>query len=249
LAFAVGVLFSAALVLLWHALTISDRYPLVPTPADSFSAAWDIVTGPELRIDVLPSVARTLMGYVIGCSLGIALGITLGYFRTLDPWARPSLEFFRAVPLPAVLPIAILVIGPTNTMRIAVIGFATFWPVLVNALDGTRSVEPTYVETARVAGLGRFTIVRRVIFPAALPAIFAGMRTGLGTALVVMVLSEMVASSNGLGFLVLQAQRQFNMPQMVAGVILLGVLGVMLTAMFSFIERHVLVWYHGLKGI
>lgn len=132
-------------------------------------------------------------------------------------------------------------------MKVALIAFVCVWPVLLNTLDGVRGVEPTLRDTARVYGIPPRDRIRHVLLPAASPQIFAGMRTSLSLALILMVISEMVASTNGIGYFVLQSQRTFAIPEMWSGIVLLGLLGYALNAVFVAIERRVLRWHRGAR--
>lgn len=238
----------AAVLVAWEVVGRTSGTGLIPPVSDALAEVWALVSGPRLVGDVLPSVLRIIAGFVAGSVVGIVLGILIGYFRGLEPWARPLLEFLRAIPPPALLPIAVLVLGATDAMRVTVIAVGAFWPVLLSATDGTRRVEPGYLDVARVSGLGSVQTLRRVVLPAALPMIASGLRTALGIALVMMVISEMVAASAGLGYFVLQSQRTYALASMYAGIIVLGLLGWMMTVGFLAVERRLLGWYEGQKG-
>jgi ABC-type nitrate/sulfonate/bicarbonate transport system permease component len=245
---ALGWLVAAALLLLWQAVASSADALYFSTFSDAVSATWQLVSQSTLTTDVLPSIARFAAGYGIGCAVGILIGVPVGYLRGLEPWVRPVLEFLRAMPAPAILPIALLVLGANSGMKIAVIAFGSSWAVMLNAIDGARSVDPLLIDTGRVNGLGTAATMRRIVLPASLPQIFAGMRTALGIALIIMVFSEMVAATSGLGFYILTAQRRFSVPETYGGVLLIGVIGWAFTVLFSFAERRVLGWHYGRMG-
>jgi ABC-type nitrate/sulfonate/bicarbonate transport system permease component len=141
------------------------------------------------------------------------------------------------------VPIAILFLGLGNEMKIFTIAFSCFFPVLLNTYAGVRSVDPIQINTARTFGKSAAVTLRKVILPAALPQIFTGMRISLAIALIMVVISEMVASVDGIGYFILSAQRSFRVPDMYAGVITLGLLGYALNAVFMRIERRVLRWH------
>lgn len=241
--------FTAGILAAWELAGRAGITPLLPPVTTVFAEVWDIISSPRLTRDVLPSVARALAGFGVASVVGAVVGMILGYFRRLEPWTRATLEFLRSVPPPAILPLAVLVMGSTDTMRIAVIAVGAVWPVLLNAIDGTRQVDPLYFDVARTWKAGSWETIRRFVLPAALPQIMAGMRIALAIALIMMVISEMIAASSGLGYLVLQSQRLFAMRQMYAGVILIGALGWLFTVVFAQIERRVLAWYEGQKGL
>jgi ABC-type nitrate/sulfonate/bicarbonate transport system permease component len=245
---ALGWVVAGALLVLWQVGAQSANALYLSTFADAVSAMWRLVSHSTLHTDVLPSIGRVVAGYLIGCAVGILVGIPIGYLRGLEPWVRPVLEFLRAMPAPAILPIALLVLGANSGMKIAVIAFGSSWAVMLNAIDGARNVDPLLIDTGRVNGLGTAGILRRIVVPASLPQVFAGMRTALGIALIVMVFSEMIAATSGLGFYILTAQRRFSVPETYGGVLLIGIIGWLFTVLFSLAERRVLSWHHGRMG-
>ena len=174
----------------------------------------------------MPSLLRMGAGFAIAAVLGHRARPAA---RHADPRARrgaaPIVEFLRAIPPPALLPFAILVIGVGNSMKVFIIAFVCVWPILLNTIDGVAGVDPTLRDTTRVYGIRTRDRLWRVMLPAASPQIFAGMRTSLSLALIMMVISEMVASTNGIGYFVLQSQRTFAIPEMWSGILLLGILG------------------------
>jgi ABC-type nitrate/sulfonate/bicarbonate transport system permease component len=197
---------------------------------------------------VLPSIGRFLAGYAIGCAVGVAVGVPVGYIRSLEPWVRPVLEFLRSLPAPAIVPIAVLLLGASSGTRIAIIAFGSCWAVLLNAIDGARGVDPLLIDTGRVNRLGTVAILRRIVAPAALPQIFAGLRIALGIALIVMVFSEMIAATSGLGYQILTSQRRFLVPETYGGVLLIGLIGWACSVLFLYVERRVLSWHVGRLG-
>lgn len=244
-----GWVFLLVLAGLWELAGRADVTGLFPPLSEVLTAAWEILTSRALTEDVLPSVGRALAGFVIGSAAGIGLGVVLGWFRRLHPWTLAPLEFLRAIPAPALVPLAVALYGATTPMKIGVIALGAFWPVLLNTVDGIRRVEAGYVESAKVytAG-GSAEILRRVALPAASPMIMTGLRIGLAISLILMVVSEMFGSSSGLGYIILQAQRLYALTTMYAGVLILGVIGLLLTSLFAAAEKRALLWFDGMKG-
>ncbi|MFE2483047.1 ABC transporter permease [Streptomyces mirabilis] len=174
----------------------------------------------------------------------------------LGPWARvrravcePVLEFLRAVPPPVLVPVIMLFAGIGDTMKIAVIASGCVWPILLNTVEGVRAVDSVMAETARSYGVTGVARLRSVVLRAASPQIFAGLRQTLSIGIILMVISEMFAASNGLGFTVVQFQRSFAIPDMWTGILVLGLLGFLLSVVFQLVERRVLGWYHGLRAV
>lgn len=237
----------AALVLLWWALTIGSTSFFVPKPGvlvRTFIEVWD---AERIRADVVPSLARLAVGLVAAIGLGIGLGLLIGSSRTLRALAEPLLEFLRAIPPPVLVPILMILVGINNQMKVLVIISGCIWPVLLNTVEGVRAVDEVLSDTARVYGIHGWSRVSRLTLPHAGPQIMAGIRQSLSLGLILMVISEMFASSSGLGFTIVQFQRSFAVPEMWSGIVVLGLIGVFLSFLFQFVERRVLRWYHGLR--
>jgi ABC-type nitrate/sulfonate/bicarbonate transport system permease component len=237
-----------ALLGLWALLSSSSDTYYFPPLTDILEAFADTWVFERVGSDVVPSLVRLGLGYGIACVVAVAVGLALGLSRPLRRAADPAVQFLRAIPPPALLPFGILVIGVGDGMKIFIIAFVCLWPVLLNTVDGVAGVDPTLRETARVYDIRKRDQLRRVVLPAAAPQIFAGMRTSLSLALILMVISEMVASTNGIGYFILQAQRSFAITEMWSGILLLGLLGYVLNAVFTLIERRVLRWHRGARA-
>jgi ABC-type nitrate/sulfonate/bicarbonate transport system permease component len=138
--------------------------------------------------------------------------------------------------------------GVGDAMKVFIIAFVCVWPVLLNTMDGIGGIDHTLLDTARVYQISARDRILRVMLPAAAPQIFAGLRTSLSLSLILMVISEMVASTNGIGYFVLQSQRTFAIPEMWAGIVLLGILGYVLNFIFLLVERRVLRWHRGARA-
>jgi ABC-type nitrate/sulfonate/bicarbonate transport system permease component len=206
-------------------------------------ATWS----PRLTSDVLPSIVRLLLGYTGAVLIGVGLGIALGG----NPWVRalfePSLELFRAIPPPALVPVFMLLFGIGTPMKLLVIISGAVWPVLLNTIEGVRAVDEVLADTCRCYGITGTMRLRVLVLRAASPQIVTGMRQALSIAIILMVISEMSASSSGLGFAIVDFQRGFSIPQMWSGIIVLGVLGFLLSLAFRLFEARALRWYHGLR--
>jgi ABC-type nitrate/sulfonate/bicarbonate transport system permease component len=236
-----------ALVVWGLASANSDTYYFPPL-TDILSTFADTWVFERVGSDVVPSLVRMGLGYVIAVVVAIGLGLLFGMSRRARIAAAPIVEFLRAIPPPALLPFAILVIGVGSSMKVFIIAFVCVWPILLNTVDGVIGVDPTLRETTRAYGVSKRDRLWRVMLPAASPQIFAGMRTSLSLALILMVISEMVASTNGIGYFVLQSQRTFAIPEMWSGILLLGILGYTLNGALVLIERRVLRWHRGARA-
>ncbi|MFI1480157.1 ABC transporter permease [Streptomyces sp. NPDC020747] len=241
----VAVALPALLLALWWVASDDNTdiyWPSLRTILTTFPDVW---TGERWREDVLPSVLRLSAGYACAAVAGVALGTVIGSYRRVRAVCEPVLEFLRAVPPPVLVPVIMLFAGIGDTMKIAVIASGCVWPILLNTVEGVRAVDSVMSETARSYGITGVARLRHVVLPSASPQIFAGLRQALSIGIILMVISEMFAASNGLGFTIVQFQRGFAIPDMWTGILLLGLLGFVLSVLFRLVERRVLGWYHG----
>jgi ABC-type nitrate/sulfonate/bicarbonate transport system permease component len=235
-------------LVLWGVLSAGSKTYYFPPLTDILKTFKNTWLFDRIGSDAVPSLERMGAGYAIAVVVAVALGMLLGFFPRARRAAAPIVEFLRAIPPPALLPFAILVIGVGASMKIFIIAFVCLWPILLNTIDGVTGVDQTLEETSHVYGISGRDRLFRVLLPAASPRIFAGMRTALSLALILMVISEMVASTNGIGYFVLQSQRTFAIPEMWSGIILLGILGYALNGGFVLIERRLLRWHRGARA-
>jgi len=204
--------------------------------------------GDEVFGDVLPSLFRLLAGWSVAVVLGITLGTLIGRSKKISELLDPSLQFLRAIPGPALVPVFILLLGTESTMRIVLIAFGSIWPVLLNTIEGTRTVDPVQIDTAMAFRLPRGARLLRIVLPAAMPKIFAGIRISLALAVILMVVSELVASTNGIGYRILNSQIMFLLTDMWCGIVLLASIGYALNALLLKVEYNVLNWHRGARG-
>ncbi|HET6626187.1 MAG TPA: ABC transporter permease [Nocardioidaceae bacterium] len=231
----------------WWVTTANSTDPYVPPLREVFETFPDTWTADRLMNDMVPSIVRLLVGYAVAVLLGVALGVAVGSSRTLRNILEPVLEFFRAIPPPVLIPIVILFAGIGHTMKVIVIVSGCIWPVLLNTVEGVRAVDDVLRDTSRCYGIGGTSRLRYLTLRSASPQILAGMRQALSLAIILMVISEMFAASNGLGFTVVQFQRSFAIPEMYTGIIVLGLVGIALSLLFGLLERRALAWYFGLR--
>jgi sulfonate transport system permease protein len=237
------------LVALWW-FTSQDSttffYPPLSKVVESLQEDWLFE---QVGSDLLPSLGRFAVGYLIAVVAGIGLGTLIGLAPRVRMASQPVIEFVRSIPPPLMLPFALVVLGIGNDSKIAVIALGSVWPVLLNAIDGVRGVDPLMLDMARSFGLSRRTQVTQVMLPAASPKIAVGMRTALSVGLILMIISEMQGTTNGLGFQVLSAQRSFDSAGTYAGVIVIGVVGLIVNLLFVAAEARIMRWHRGSRGL
>jgi ABC-type nitrate/sulfonate/bicarbonate transport system permease component len=248
-----GILYAAALpvllVLIWWVATLGAKSFFVPTPATLVATFAETWFGERIGSDVLPSLGRLFIGVLCAIVIGIVAGLLIGSVKWLRALTEPVLEFFRAVPPPVLVPVLMLLMGITDSMKIVVIISGCVWPVLLNTIEGVRAIDSVLSDSSHTYGITGAARVRYLVLPSAAPQIMAGVRQCLSIGLILMVISEMFASSSGLGFTIVQFQRSFAVPEMWSGIVFLGLIGVAMSFIFQFTERRILRWYHGLREV
>lgn len=236
-----------ALIVVWQVVTTvnpSVFFPTFTTIADRFVGAW--LTNPSaIETHLVPSMFRLLAGWLLAVAVGISVGTLIGRSARFADFIEPSAQFLRAIPPPALIPLFIVLFGIGDAMKVAMITFGVIWPILVNTIDGVRSVDPLHLDTGRIYRVGLWDRLFRIVLPSAAPKIFAGLRVSLSIAVILMVISEMIATVNGVGFTIVQAQRSFRTLDMWAGIVLLGIIGYGLNLVLGVVERRVLHWQRG----
>lgn len=231
----------------WWFATAGSTSFFWPPLREILTAFADTWFSGRITADVIPSLLRLAVGYSLALVLGIGLGVAVGSSQGLRAFLEPVLEFFRAIPPPVLVPILMLFAGIGNEMKVLVIVSGCIWPVLLNTVEGVRGLDEVLSDTARCYGLGRFARLRHLTLRGASPQIAAGARQALSIGIILMVISEMFAASNGVGFTIIQFQRTFAIPEMWSGIILLGLIGITLAFLFRLVESRLLAWYRGLR--
>lgn len=222
---------------------------LAPTqawdPTQGSHLAW-LFSGELLR-DAAGSLYRVLTGFLLGSILGLPLGLLMGANERVFKLMNPLLQVLRPIPPIAYIPLAILWFGLGNPPAIFLIVIGAFFPVLMNTIAGVRHVDGIYLRAARNLGASQMTVFRRVMLPAATPYILTGMRIAIGTAFIVVIVSEMIAVNNGLGYRILEAREYFWSDKIIAGMFTIGLLGLGIDLVMSRINNHLLRWHRGLE--
>jgi ABC-type nitrate/sulfonate/bicarbonate transport system permease component len=238
-----------AIVLAWQLWTEHAHEPRFPRPSTILVEFRRLWLFSEFNTHVVPSLERIGAGFAIAVVIGVALGIPLGLSNRGRRAAMPHIEYWRAMPPPALLPISIVLLHSIgDRQKIAFISFFCIFPVLLNTIDGVRGIEPTLIETARSYGIPQHEQIRRVVLPGAMPQIFAGMRNSLALAVIMMVLSEYFSSTSGVGYVLLISKNTFQLVPMWAAIVLIGVLGYLLNLIFLLVERRALRWHRGWRA-
>ncbi|MDB4975310.1 MAG: binding-protein-dependent transport system inner rane component [Myxococcaceae bacterium] len=225
---------------------LESLLPAQPFEGQGSVIAWAL--SGELVQDAASSLVRVLAGFAIALVLALPLGLAMGALPRLYRLTNPLLQLLRPIPPLAYVPMAILWFGLGNPPAIFLIALGAFFPILMSTISGVRQVDALYLRAAQSLGAGRVPMFTRVILPAATPHIFSGVRIGVGTAFIVVIVSEMIAVNDGLGFRILEAREFMWSDKVVAGMATIGLLGLLLDTLIARLNAHLLRWHRGMEG-
>lgn len=239
-----SIVFAAFLVLIWHvATTLKLVAPVfLPSPQRAFNALVAGFENGKLSFATLETVRRILLGWLLASVLGIAIGTWIGISQAARTYVMPTLELLRPLPASAVIPVAIIFFGLSDSMVLISTGFGAIWPMLLATAYGVSTVDPRLNEVSRMLRQSRFDYLRTIALPNALPDILSGMRVGIVVALIVTVVGEMLTSRPGLGQWVILAARGFRSADLYAGIIILGLIGLLSAIALGQVEQRLLRW-------
>ena len=232
------------LLLLWEGLVRVNwlDYRFFPPPSTVFVAMWEMIRSGELWQHLQISLWRVLAGFVVGALPAVALGLLMGWFRSLHAFFDPLIAAIYPVPKIALLPLFLIWFGLGETTKIVTVAVAVFFVVLITTVNGVRLVEPVLIEAAQSYGARGWRLFSKVILPATLPAIFTGLRLGLGVALLVIVGAEFVASNRGIGYLIWISWSTLAVQKMYVGLVVIAVLGLLSTSGLERLRRWLMPW-------
>jgi NitT/TauT family transport system permease protein len=247
-----GMLSTSLIVLLWWAVTdgLELFTPLVlPSPIAVANAAWQLLFDPDLRLfsggvyngnligHAMVSTGRVILGFVTGATVAVPLGVLIARRRTFEPYLDPILQILRPIPPIAWTPLAILWFGIGLQAIVFLIFLGAFWPMLLNTISGIREVPPILGQAAASLGASRRQVLFTVVLPAAVPFLFTGLRVSFGSAWITIVAAELIAASEGLGYLIMNARRILAAPDIIVGMLTIGVLGLAFDRLFRALEQ------------
>ncbi|KAA3451478.1 ABC transporter permease [Mesorhizobium sp. SARCC-RB16n] len=229
---------------LWQAAASSGWVnAAVLPPVDMIVAAlWKGLAGGSLLGDIAISLQRAGLAFAAAVIVAIPLGLMIGQVRAVETALDPILQLFRQTSALALYPVFILLMGLGEASKVFVIFWATLFPLLLNTISGVKEVDPKLLEMARVYGARRLTVFRRVVLPGAVPSIFVGLRLGATTALLLLIASEMIGANKGIGFQVMNAQYNFQIPLMFAAIVILAALGLIANQVLVSLQRRLCRW-------
>lgn len=244
-----GVRRSAAVVLFLLLWEFGTQYLLEPTRKVFLpplhvvlGALWELARTGQLQEHLQASLTRSVVGFGLAVVAGVVLGIAVAWYDGLREVLTPLLELFRNTAALALLPVFTLLLGIGELSKVSIVAFAAFFPVLLNTVAGVRTVDPLLVRAARTLGLSNLQLFVKVVLPSAVPTIFTGIRMAGTASILVLIAAEMVGAKAGLGYLIVNAQSSFQIPQMYAGILTVSVFGLVVNIALVRLERHFSAW-------
>jgi NitT/TauT family transport system permease protein len=235
-----------AILFLWETVSRLNWVPplFLPAPSQILREGWVMLKTGLIFKHVFASLSRILLGFIVACALGISVGILIGFFSIPEAIGNPVIAATFPIPKIAILPLLILWLGIGEPPKVAVIALGVFFPMVINVYTGVKNVDPILIKAALSLGSNRTRIIRKIIFPAILPMVFAGMKLGIGIALLLVVAAEMVAADAGIGFMILTAADLMETKRLMVGLVTLSLLGIFFNWLFQKLENLLIPWKH-----
>ena len=239
-----GFILPALIVTAWHFASVSGAIKpyLLPPPSAVVTTLWEMTLNGVLFKHVQASVTRWVVGFILGGGLGLLLGSWVGLSRGAERTLDTSVQMLRTVPFLAMAPLLIIWLGLDEAPKITLVGLAAFFPLYINTFAGIRNVDRKLIEVGRVYQLSGPEMLRRVIIPAALPAVFTGVRYGLGVAWLALVVAELMGATRGLGFMLVEGREFVRIDVIVGGIVLFSVVGKVVDTFVRLLEARFLRW-------
>ncbi|HZO94205.1 MAG TPA: ABC transporter permease [Candidatus Baltobacteraceae bacterium] len=233
-----------ALVVLWYLVRLSGlvKPSLVPTPADVLTKLWHLIVAQGLLFDAWESTMRVLAGLACGIVLAVPVGFVLGWYRGLGRFLDPLVNFFRALPPIALIPLVIVYFGIGEVAKIAILFYAAFFAGVIVMYEGIRQTSPLYVRVARTLGATDSEIFLRVIVPLSLPHVLTALRVALGVTWATLVAAELVAAQRGLGAVIQNASNYFQISTIYAGIVCIGAIALLMDATVRAASARLVSW-------
>ncbi|MDQ1734485.1 MAG: NitT/TauT family transport system permease protein [Pseudonocardiales bacterium] len=217
----------------------------LPPLHDDLQAGWQLIRNGQLAAHLQASLTRSVVGFGFAVVVGIPFGVLIAWYRPLESFLNPLLELFRNTAALALLPVFTLLLGIGETSKITIVAYASFFPILLNTVAGVKQVDPLLVRAARSLGLSSPRLFAKVVLPSAVPTMFTGIRMAGTSSILVLIAAEMVGAKAGLGYLIINAQSSFQIPDMYAGILATALLGLVVNYGLVRLERHFSRWRTG----
>jgi sulfonate transport system permease protein len=241
---AARVIVPALLVALWQLVSSFGWVSpdVLPSPTAIAAAYRELIVTGELQSAIPTSLARALIGFLMGAVTGLTLGVFAGLWRIGEQLLDAPLQMLRTIPFIAMIPLFIIWFGIDESAKIALIYAASIFPVYLNTYAGVRGTDPKLIEAGRVFGLSHLGIAWRVILPTALPSILVGLRYSAGVSLLALVAAEQINARSGIGYILVNANQNQRTDIIIAGIIVYALLGIVIDVVMRVVERLSLPW-------
>ncbi|WP_019914225.1 ABC transporter permease [Paenibacillus sp. HW567] len=245
-----GLVLPVFILAIWQLLSqlgwVSEQ--LFPSPWSIFKDFADLLRSGELLHHLRVSIVRALLGFLIGGLLGLMLGLFVGLFRRAEEYLDPTVQMLRTVPLLAITPLFILWFGFGELSKVLLIGMGAFFPLYVNTFLGVRTVDSKLFDVAKVLEFSRYSLIRKLVLPSALPQVLLGLRLSLSTAWLCLVVAELMGADQGVGYLIQDARSFMRTGVVFVGIFIFAAVGKLTDSMVRLLERKLLGWRDSYKG-
>lgn len=214
----------------------------LPPLSDVLARWWQLALAGDLWAHTQASLVRAGTGFVLALAAALPLGLLIGWFRPIAELLNPVLNVFWNTAVLALLPVFVLFFGIGEESKIAIVGYACLWPILLNTINAVRTVDPLLVKSARSLGLGPLRLFQKVILPGTVPTVFTGIRLSAAASILVLVAAEMVGAREGLGFLIINSQANFAIPDMYSAILTVSAIGLIINQLLLALERRFSRW-------
>lgn len=242
-----SVISPVVLLVIWEILVrtylLDSRF--FPAPSRVLQSLWKMIYSGLLVSDLAISLERIFGGFLLGAVPGLLIGLTMGLFPVAKAVLDPVIAATYPIPKLAIMPLIMIIFGLTELEKMVVIAVGTFFMILINTVAGVVNLDRSYWDIAKNYGSSTVNYYFKVAFPGALPMIFAGIKLGMGMALLLIVAAEMNGATGGIGYRLWESYAIFDMPVMFASLIVMALLGYIFTILLDELERLVIPWNHG----
>lgn len=243
--FALSALSIILLVILWFAVS-NSKPDFFPTPGATVERFFRLLEKPIMQISIMghiwASLRRVLLALAVSIVLGVSLGLIMGWNKKVRAAIHPILMALRPIPPIAWIPLIILLFGIGEFPKVLLVFIGAFFPIVMNTISGVAMVDDMYLKVGKIYKANTWQMLHHVVFPAAMPAILAGIKIAISSGWMVVVAAEMLASKSGLGFLINRGRESYDVALIMVAMILIGLIGALLSFVFTFIERKLCGW-------
>jgi NitT/TauT family transport system permease protein len=231
----------------WHVATLWDldvyaRFQNIPSPGDVLAEALELFSSPSFYVHILASLERIWLGFAIATVLGVGLGLFIGWFAVAEDTLFPPIELLRPIPAVAWVPISIMLWPTERSSIVFITTLGAFFPIVLNTIHGVEGIDRQLVRAATSLGAGRAAIFREVVLPGALPSIVTGLSVGMGVSWICLISAEMISGQFGVGYFTWVAYGIVKYPQIVVGMLTIGVLGMLSSQLIRLVGQRFMPW-------